>query len=147
MPKLSDQERLNGDNYNTWCIQAKAILISDDHWEYVANEIKRENSADRFAWERRDRKAMAAIVNLLDPTQLKIIAHETTSSAIWLKLGQIFNSTGPTRLTGLIREVHGSRWKESDSVRDKLNDFFQNIHMLSHGYRVQRNGIINHVVG
>src|SRR5678816_641914 len=68
-------EPLRKDNYDTWCIQAQALLIRSALWEYVSDEKKRpETSSKATQWDAFDRKAKSELIPV-SYTHLR--AHET----------------------------------------------------------------------
>lgn len=84
-------EKLCKDNYDTWRIQIKAILVKNDHWEYVSGIIPKpentpENAAEIIAWEKKDRKAKADIILAMNPSELCHIKNCVTSNEVWQKL-------------------------------------------------------------
>ncbi|CAH2096161.1 unnamed protein product [Euphydryas editha] len=52
-------DRLTGDNYDTWKIHMRAILIKNDLWEYVSGSLPKPQLSDSKYpdWVKMDRKA------------------------------------------------------------------------------------------
>ena len=97
-------EKLGKDNYDTWKQQIEAILVRNDHWEYVAGtNLKPEviannaaNATDRANWDKADmNKAKADIILAIQPSGLCHTKNCTTSNAVWNKLQQVYQSKGP----------------------------------------------------
>lgn len=69
-------------NYDTWCVQAQAILIKNDLWDIVSGDKKLSKTADAAetaAFLKEDSKARAEIFLLLAPCELKQIKNCKTS--------------------------------------------------------------------
>ena len=69
---------MNADNYDTWKLQMKAILIKNYLWGAYVSETKPE--ADEVAkWEGFDEKATADITLSVTTSELGLIMECTTS--------------------------------------------------------------------
>ena len=96
-------EVLNKDNFDTWKIQMRAILIKNDKWGYVSGSKEKpevqENKKDTvdaaLAWAVEDQKAQSDIILAINPSELKQIKGCGTSQEIWKKLDEIYQSKGP----------------------------------------------------
>ena len=53
-------EKLSGDNYATWCIQVKSLLITMDLWNAV---VDNEEEAKANKWIVNDSKALTTITS------------------------------------------------------------------------------------
>ena len=62
-------EKLNGDNYTTWCIQIKSLLITMDLWNTVVGPCP-EESVQKAVWQNNDNKALATITLSVKPSEL-----------------------------------------------------------------------------
>ncbi|CAH2020555.1 unnamed protein product [Acanthoscelides obtectus] len=77
--KVSCIDSLSRDNYDTWKIQMKALLVRNDHWSYVSGEIKQprldygDEASTRAveAWTKGDSKAMSDIILSISPSEIK----------------------------------------------------------------------------
>ncbi|UYV83109.1 hypothetical protein LAZ67_22002237 [Cordylochernes scorpioides] len=71
MSSLYRIEKLNSENYETWNMQMKMILIHSDLWEYANSiRIKPETEVESNDWEKNDQKALATIVLSLSPPEI-----------------------------------------------------------------------------
>lgn len=124
-------EPLNAENYDTWKLQMRAILVKNDLWGYVDGngECPREEIA-AVAWKRQDQKAAADIMLAMSPSELGLIAECESAREIWLRLESTYQSKGPARKATLLKRVALSRMRESDKVRYHLNDFFDAVAKL-----------------
>jgi len=87
-------ETLNRENYDTWKMQMRALLVKNDEWSYVSGKITKlevifGDTATMTAaqeWASKDEKAKSDIILSIGPTQLKLIKNCETSRELWLKL-------------------------------------------------------------
>ena len=127
---------LNADNYDTWKLQMKAILIKNDLWAYVSGTKPKppDAEADEVAkWEGFDEKATADITLSVTPSELGLITECTTSKEAWLKLEATFQSKGPARKATLLKRIALARLNEGENVRDHLNELFDPVTMVTIG--------------
>lgn len=82
-------EPLTKSNYDTWCLQAQAILIRYDLWEYANGEKTSAETAtaeEKSAFLKEDLKARSELLLLISPPELKQIKGCNTSKEVWDKL-------------------------------------------------------------
>jgi len=130
-------ETLSKHNYDTWKIQAEALLIKNDSWGYVSGEIPKpilmENGSNINAvknWENNDRKAKSDLILSINPSELKQIKGYNTSREVWLKLEEIYQSKGPARKATLLKQLITQKLKEGDDIREFLLKFFDTVDKL-----------------
>lgn len=124
-------EPLNAENYDTWKMQMRAILIKNDLWSYVDESAKcPTETAEAEKWSKQDQKAAADIMLAMSPTELGLIAECHTARQMWLRLESTYQSKGPARKATLLKRVALSRMRESENVRAHLNDFFDAVAKL-----------------
>ncbi|UYV83815.1 hypothetical protein LAZ67_X000249 [Cordylochernes scorpioides] len=59
MSSLYQIEKLNSENFETWKMQMKMILIHSELWEYANSiRIKPETEIESAEWEKNDQKAL-----------------------------------------------------------------------------------------
>lgn len=128
-------ETLSRDNYDTWCIQAEALLIKNDTWGYVSGEKSKPEitgeGAERIAskttydrWVTEDRKAKSDIILSISPAELKNIRNCETSRDVWKKLESVYASRGPARKAALLKQLIQAKMPEDEDVRTHLMKFF-----------------------
>jgi len=74
-------EVLNRENYDTWKMQMRALLMKNDKWGYVNGKITKPevifgDAATTMAaqeWASKDEKAKSDLILSIGPTQLKLI--------------------------------------------------------------------------
>lgn len=67
---------LKKENYDTWKIHVKALLIKNDAWGYMrtkTNVATGTNAAEITAWQVADEKAMADVILAISAEELKQI--------------------------------------------------------------------------
>ncbi|GBN03966.1 hypothetical protein AVEN_20934-1 [Araneus ventricosus] len=79
-------EKLSKDNYDSWKLQIEAILVKNDHWNFVTGaERKPEVTGDEInatavaKWISDDQKAKADIILSIHPSELSQIKNCKTS--------------------------------------------------------------------
>lgn len=76
-------DKLIKDNYDTWKLHVKAILVKTNLWSYVDElRTKLETLADATIWEKNDRKARADIILVMSSSELCHIKSCTTSREV-----------------------------------------------------------------
>lgn len=133
-------EVLTKDNYDSWCVQAEALLIKNDGWSYVCGETPRPpkpagstQEAMEVAmrtWQMADRKAKADLILCLSPAIAQRAGKIQTSKALWEKLKETFASTGPIKKATLLHSLTMSKMSEEEDIDDHLNTFFDVIAKL-----------------
>lgn len=91
-------EKLSKENYETWKLQMKAILIQNDFWEYVdGSEQPPENENELVAHNKSDQKAKASIILSMSPSELCYVKHCASAREVWLKLQDVYQSKMPEK--------------------------------------------------
>lgn len=125
---------LQKENYGTWKIHIKAVLIKNDAWGYVSGakvkpEVTVNNAAEITAWTTADGKAMSDIILAMSSEELKHVNGCNTSKEFWEKLKSIYESEGPTRKAMLEELIHHKIDKPQD-MRDHVANFFDTVNKL-----------------
>lgn len=127
-------EPLNKDNYDTWKLQAEAILIKSNLWKYVNGEEKRPDDSkeeELKTWMKDDQTAKSDLILIISPGELKNVKHCKTSKDVWDTLNNLFASKGPARKATLLKKLILTKMSETDNVRDHLNNFIDTVDKLS----------------
>lgn len=131
-------EKLNNHNFETWSVRVKMLLIRDDLWEFIESDcpvpVKEENSdvitnlAEINLWLKRDQKAIATIVLLIDDTQLSLIRNSTTSKEVWKTLRDYHQKGTLTNKVSILKMICRLQLNENESMEKhlyKLDELFQ----------------------
>ncbi|KAI8114842.1 Retrovirus-related Pol polyprotein from transposon TNT 1-94 [Lucilia cuprina] len=124
---------LNADNYDSWKLLMKAILIKNDLWAYASGGKTippLTEEVNRLKWLECDQKAGADIMLSVSPSELGLISDCVTSLEMWQKLESTFQSKGPARKATLLKRVALARMKDGENVREHLNNFFDAVSKL-----------------
>lgn len=116
---------LDKDNYDTWKVQAKALLVKGDTWGYVSGEKMKptDNDAAILQWASNDAKAMSDLILSISPAELKHIKTCETSRDMWKKLQSIYESQGPARKAMLLKSLIHLKMKDGEDMRTHLANF------------------------
>lgn len=120
-------ETLNKENFDTWRIQARAVLIKNKLWSVVEKPLNLEK-ADEEKREK-DLLAQSELVLLISPSELKQIKNCKTAHEIWTLLDFIYASKGPARKASLLKKLILSKM-ENGNIREHLNKFMDVVDKL-----------------
>jgi len=122
-------EKLNDENYESWKLQMRSVLICNELWAYASGaEVKTE--ANSMQWTKKDQKALATIMLSISRGQLNYIKKAETSYAAWTELERIYESKGPVRKATLYKQLY--RMKKDPDMDDKvLNNFTSKAEQLT----------------
>lgn len=129
-------DKLDKNNYDTWRLQMKSMLIKDGLWEYVNGteclpEETPTNSTQIAKWTRNDEKALADIILSVSASELLHIKNVKTSREAWLKFESIYQSRAPARKALLMQKIVLMKMKEDDDSRTYLSEYFDNVDKLN----------------
>lgn len=116
---------LTKENYDTWVIQAEAVLVRQKLYKYIEIDIdENASSTDK----EKDREARSELILMISPTELKQIKNSNTAKALWNKLKDTYASKGPARKASLLKQL--ILLKAGSDVRDHLNKFLDIVDKL-----------------
>jgi gag-polypeptide of LTR copia-type len=93
-------------NYLTWKFSTRMVLQARDLWEILSGEeVKPEADEGRHAWERKARKALAAIALTLSALEKENSIECTTPKAAWEILEKLYEAKGRNRKFILLQEL------------------------------------------
>jgi len=84
---------LNGNNYNTWSEEMKALLCSKGLWHLVDGKEKRPTTGDKEqeCWDiKQDKAAGELMLNLMPDQRVHIRASQDDPTAAWKALATLF---------------------------------------------------------
>lgn len=119
---------LRKDNYETWKMQAEAVLTKSELWGYTSGTIQTpdddpEDPNKKAEWLKKDLTARSELILMISPNELKQIKSCTTSKDVWDTLAKNFRSKGPARKATLLKQLILHRMRENDDIREHLNKF------------------------
>lgn len=132
-------EVLTKDNFDTWKIQMRALLIKNDAWGYASGTVTKPalvagDAASQEAvnkWVEADLKAQSDIILSMGSSEIKQIMYCTTSREIWTKLENTYQSKGPARKAAYLNQLMSLKMKENDDTREYCRSFFGVVDKLS----------------
>lgn len=132
MSHLTSIDKLGKDNFDTWKLQIEAVLIKNDHWNYVTGKEAKpaEGTDEEGKWFQADQKARADIILAINPSELCHIKHCATSNEIWIKLKEVYESKGPAKKATLLKQLLFRKMSANESMSDHLNIFFDIVDKL-----------------
>nr|GEX56205.1 zinc finger, CCHC-type [Tanacetum cinerariifolium] len=137
--------RLTKDNYGSWCIRIKALLVSHDVWEIVEKvieEVDDESSlnatqrVDLQNTRKKDQSALTLIYQCLEDAMFEKV-NATTSKEAWETLQNTFKGIDKrkkVRLQTLRGEFEKLKMEESKTI----SDYFTRVLTISN--EIKRNG-------
>jgi hypothetical protein len=127
-------EPLRKDNYDTWVLQARAILRIG-LWDYVSGKTTKpddsQNEEIKQTWETDDQNAQSELILLISPSELKQIKKCTSAKGIWDTLNHIFQSKGPARKATILKSLELYKMMDNEDVREHVNKFSDTMDKLS----------------
>lgn len=115
-------DKLSENNYDSWSLQMKSVLIHQDLWDVVSQLPTTENKTD-IEWKKRDDKATATIILSITPVQLSYIKNSKTAADAWNTLRDIHQPKGPVRKVTLFKQLLGMRMREDDCIQQYVCNF------------------------
>lgn len=132
-------EALTKDNYDTWKLQVRALLIKNDAWPYVSGTVTKpviieadpttQEAANR--WTDADLKAQSDIILAMSPPEIKQIKDCTTAREIWVKLENTYQSKGPARKAAFLNQLMSLKMENGDDVREHSQAFLDVVDKLA----------------
>lgn len=127
---LPSIERLSGrENWATWKFAVETFLELEDLWEAV-KPIANPDGTFPDVDARKDRKARAKIILLLDPVNYVHVKDAKTARETWAKLEAAFEDTGLTRRVGLLRKLISTTLDSCNSVDTYVTQIVSTAHQL-----------------
>lgn len=128
-------KQLNKENYDTWKIQIRAILIKNDAWGYVNGLCKKPPGGDAEVavqrWIENNLKAQSDIILAMNPSIIKQIKGCNTAHEIWTKLEGIYESKGPMQKAALLNSLISHKMQDGDDARESIQEFLDIVDKLA----------------
>ena len=116
-------EKLDDNNYATWSVQMRSVLIHNEVCSVVSGKIVKTEGEGAAIFEAKDEKALASIMLCVKPAQINSIKKCSTSKQAWDVLKAIHQPKGPARKVYLFRQLLHHKMAEGTSVQDHLHEF------------------------
>lgn len=123
---LFNLEKLTGrDNFATWKFSMRTYLEHEDLWECV-----QPSDTSKTVDAKKDMKAKAKLILLLDPQNYIHVQDCTTAKQVWENLQKAFDDNGLTRKVGLLKDLVNTSLESSNSVEDYISKIMTTAHKL-----------------
>lgn len=119
-------EKLKGrDNFASWKFSVRTYLEHEDLWECV-----QPPSEDDKIDLKKDVKAKAKLILLIEPQNYVHVQDCKTAREVWYNLQRAFDDKGLTRKVGLLKDLVNTTLESSSSVEDYINKIMTTAHKL-----------------
>lgn len=117
-------EKLNPENYASWSIQMRSLLITQDYWDVIETQLNAAASQEeKSAWKIRDNKALAMITLSVNKSELIHIKECKSSNQAWNKLESIYRANNPARKVNLFKQLVRFRFASNEKYSVQINKF------------------------
>jgi hypothetical protein len=108
-------------NYRTWKFSMRMVLQARDLWEVVSGEeVKPVEEKAAQAWEKKARKALAAIALALSAAEKENIIDCETPKAAWDVLAKLYEGKGRNRKFMLLQELFRMSMERDENMDSYL---------------------------
>lgn len=124
MSSLAQIEKLGADNYSTWAVQMKSLLITLEFWEVVETKCAPDaEPASKAKWESLDKKVLAYITLCVKSSELIHIKNCKTAKDAWTVLSGLYSADGPARKVNLFKRMVRFRFNANEKMAIQMNEF------------------------
>ena len=115
-------DKFDGNNYESWKIHMRAVLINTDLWDYTSGRKKDTSTekAEDLEWIRMDEKALSHILLHIESNQLLHVKNCKTSKDAWDVLEKIFEETRPAQKVSLFTQLIKKKTTDDSNIRGKF---------------------------
>lgn len=136
MNSLFNIEKLNEQNYESWRLQMRSVLVHQELWLVVSGTWKLPKQSEKNAeqiiqWQSKDEKALATIMLSVSTGQLAHIKNCATSASAWSSLLEVHRPQGPMQKVTLFKQLIRKEMKNGDCVQEYVNEFNEIVDKLT----------------
>lgn len=125
-------EKLNGQNYETWCFKMKMLLIRDDFWAttdgtspcpeavFEGTPPVLKNAPEISKWKAKDAKALSIIGLEIEDSQLPLIRKAVTAREAWNSLKAYHQKSTLSNKVSLLKQICRMQLKDDGSMENHL---------------------------
>lgn len=122
MNALSSIDKLNSENYATWSIQIKSLLITLDLWSVIQDQVP--TAADKKAvWDVIDQKALATINLSVRPSELIHIKNCNNAKTAWNTLENLYRANTACRKVNLFKNLVRFKIRPAEKITTQVGEF------------------------
>lgn len=122
MNSVSNIEKLNSDNYSTWSIQVKSLLITMDLWDVVIGNPPTEESKLNI-WKVNDQKALATINLSVKPSELIHVKDCKSTKSAWETLSALYKANTACRKVNLFKSLVRFKVRPGEKATTQIGEF------------------------
>lgn len=125
---LYNIEKLSSDNYHTWSLKAKMLLIKQKLWPVVVLPQSSgytqpsDEDLDKHQSDERDQEALATIVLTVSDSQLSHISASVNARRAWYALQQAHERSGLTSKIFLKQKLFTKKKEPTEKVQTHINE-------------------------
>lgn len=124
MNSIMQIEKLDVDNYETWSLQMKSVLIHLDLLHAIEESLGHEaNDEAKKVFKTANDKAVATIILAVQSSQLHHIKGIESARGVWNKLREVHLPNTPVRKITLCKKLLSLKMMESEKMNDFLDKF------------------------
>lgn len=119
---LRNLTKFDGQNFQLWKFQVRAILVAYDLLNIVTGiEVKPETTGElQNVWTKKDAKAMFILSSSMEYSQLEYLVTCNTAVEMWSKLSAIHEQKSASNKLMLTTKFHEYRMTAGDSVAQHI---------------------------
>lgn len=123
-------QRLTGrENWTTWKFAVQSLFELEELWD-VVKPTPNANGALPEVDAKKDRRAKAKIILLLDPVNYVHVQEAKSARETWSKLEDAFEDSGTERKVGLLNKLINTKLVNCTSMVDYVNRIISTSHQL-----------------
>lgn len=122
--------KLNGDNYQSWSIRARAVLVQKSCWEAIEPGYDRQMSENE---RKKNDEALTLLFLIVEDTFLDDIGDLPTAREAWNSLKEIHTKFGLLHVLQLMTEFFSTAMKQNESIQSYLGRLMDLHRKLSNG--------------
>ncbi|GBN13868.1 hypothetical protein AVEN_129991-1 [Araneus ventricosus] len=119
--------KLNANNYSVWKFKMEMILIKEDLFHLIEDDMP---SQPDEKYIKKDRQARAIINLCIEDSQIIHIKYETTAKATWNKLKAIHERSNLSSKLFLLRKLYATKMSEDDNMNEHIAQMLELIDKL-----------------
>ena len=112
--------KLNSDNYNSWKLDMKVILIDRGSWEFIDGTAEAlasdASNTQKIDYKRRKERAYTAIYQCIERQFQPLIANTLDGKEAWDRLKESFEPKSRARLAGLVDEFYDMKFNPNEET-------------------------------
>ena len=120
-------ERPGSDNYESWSFQMKNLLMREEQWKFVTEEMPEPVTE---VWKTKNDKAQGTISLFVGIMQQSLIQNCTTAKQIWETLKDLNQKTSLTSKVPILKRIVNMTYGDCDDMElhlHEMEDLFQRL--------------------